>query len=422
MPVVGQQLETQPKGPKSRSPVLFGALAAVLLGLLHLGVALMPAPPFSGPMNFVLFATNLYVIYCAVATLRERSGLAVVGFIAGYALLYLLTMVVLGKASLFILLVVLYASVFGSPGLLGLLALFVCCFVLFQPYGFETFIPLGLTYALLWRARGRSSRFVLLCLAAGLLALFLVLLPLIHLSLQDSVQTLWLTLGREDVRRALGLSLASSSIATAVCVLFGVPLAYALARLDFAGKPLLETLIDVPILVPQSVVGIAFIVMLGPGSPLGQWLEGHGWHISGSLVGLVLAQVFVAAPFVIKAAHTAFDGVPVPLEQAARVLGSSAAMAFVKIAVPLASRGLLVGAVLGWARALSEFGAIILFASSPVTAPVLVHTEFLRAGVTESRPIATLLLVTCFWAFLLLRLGAGYLPFGWRPPRPGGAA
>jgi len=403
------------------APAAYGVLAAVLLGLLHVGAALLPEPPFSGPMNFVLFATNLYVIYCGVSTLRGRRARAVVAFIGGYLALYLLTMVALGKASLFILLVVVYASVFGSPVLLGFLGLFVCCFVLFQPYGFETFVPLGAVYALLWRARRGSSRFILICLAAGLLAFFLVLFPLIHLSLQDSAQTLWLTARRDEVARALGLSLVSSSIATSVCVLFGFPLAYALARVEFAGKELVETFIDVPILVPQSVAGIAFIVMLGPGSPVGQWLEGVGWRVSGSLLGLVLAQIFVASPFVIKAAHTAFDGVPVTLEQAARVLGSSAGMAFVRIALPLAGRGLLVGAILGWARALSEFGAIILFASSPVTAPILVHTEFLRAGVTESRPIATLLLATCLWTFLLLRLGANRLPGGW-PRRPGAGA
>jgi molybdate/tungstate transport system permease protein len=85
-----------------------------------------------------------------------------------------------------------------------------------------------------------------------------------------------------------------------------------------------------------------------------------------------------------------------------------------RISLPLAARGVLVGMVLAWARAISEFGAVILFASSPLTAPVLVHTEFLRAGATESRPIATLLLIVCLWIFVVLQLGPSLAPFAWQ--------
>ncbi|HEY3352389.1 MAG TPA: ABC transporter permease [Polyangia bacterium] len=394
--------------------LVHGVVAAALLGLVHLVLQLVPAPPFTPAMNLALFATNLYVLYCAGAILRDRPLGTLLLFLGGYAALFALVMVVMGKRPLFVLLVVAYASVFGSRALLGFFGLFVLCFVVLQPYGFETFIPLGLIYVVVWRARRAASRFALLCLGAGLVGMTAVLFPLVHLGMQDSAQTLWRTLLRPEVRGAIGLSLLSSTVATLLCAAFGVPLAYALARLDFPGRRAVLSLIDVPILVPQSVAGIALIVLLGPGSPLGHALGGLGLRVSGTLVAVVIAQVFVAAPFLIKTAMTAFEGVPVALEHASRSLGRSAGGTFVRVALPLASRGLLTGGALAWARAVSEFGCIVLFASSPVTAPILVHTEFLRAGASESRPIAVLLLVICVWIFLVLQFGEMLMPFAWR--------
>jgi molybdate/tungstate transport system permease protein len=173
----------------------------------------------------------------------------------------------------------------------------------------------------------------------------------------------------------------------------------------------------VPILVPQSVVGVALLTMLGPGSPLGKALAGAGLQVAGTFAGVVVAQVFVSCPFLIKTAMTAFEGVPAHLESAARTLGASPARAFARVTLPLASRGVLVGMILAWARSISEFGSIILFASSPVTAPVLVHTEFAKAGLSESRPIAVLLLVVCLWIFVMLQFGRSLMPAALRRPR-----
>jgi molybdate/tungstate transport system permease protein len=388
-----------------------GVAAALVLAVLHVILALVPAPPFTPPLNLVLFATNLYVLYCAAQVLKRRSGAWLAVFLAGYVALFVLTVIVLGKKPLFILLVVAYASVFGSPVLLGFFGIFVLCFVLLQPYGFETFIPLALVYAVVWRARRSASRFALLCLGAGLVGMFAVLFPIIHLALQDSAQTLGRVLARPDVRAAIGTSLLSSTVATLVCALFGVPLAYALARLDFAGKRWVESLVDLPILVPQPVAGVALLVLLGPGSALGQGLASLGLGVAGTFAGLVVAQVFVASPFLVKTAMTAFEAVPRELEQASRSLGHGAAATFWRVAVPLAGRGLLVGAALAWARAVSEFGCVVLFAASPVSGPLLVHTEFLRAGITEARPIAVLLLVICLWIFVTLQFGQRLVPF-----------
>jgi molybdate/tungstate transport system permease protein len=393
--------------------------AVAALALIHVGLGLLPQPPFSVSMNLVLFFTNLFVFHAAAVTLARRSGRIVGLFLVGYFALFALVVVVLGKTPLFILLIVAYASLFASSALLGFFSLFVLSFVLLQPYAFETFIPLALIYAALWRVRRVTSGFVRLCLGGGLLALAVVLFPLIHLAAEDSAQTLARTFIRPEVREALWTSLWTSTLATVVVALWGVPLAYGLARTDFPGKRWVESMIDVPILVPQSVAGVALIVLLGPGSVLGSALDSLHLPISGSWAGVVIAQVFVASPFLIKTTMTAFEAVPPRLELASRSLGATPAATFWRIALPLASRGILVGATLAWARAVSEFGCIILFASSPVTAPVLVHTEFLRAGATESRPIAVLLLVICLWAFVILQFGQTLLPFALQKPRGG---
>jgi molybdate/tungstate transport system permease protein len=226
--------------------------------------------------------------------------------------------------------------------------------------------------------------------------------------------TLWRALARGDVQEALGTSLLTATVSTVLVAVWGVPLAWALARDQFPGKGVVESLVDLPILVRQSVAGVALITLLGPASPMGSALESLGQRISGSAMGIVIAQVFVSAPFLVKAAVSGFEAVPAQLELASRSLGCGAAKTFWRISLPLASRSLLIGAALSWARAVSEFGTIILFASSPATAPVLVHTEFLRGGAADSRPIATLLLVVCLWAFLLLQLGGVMLPFALR--------
>jgi molybdate/tungstate transport system permease protein len=392
-------------------------VAILALGAIHVGIGMVPMPPFSMSANLALFFTNLFVFYAGATVLRRRSARVVGAFVLGYTALFVLVLAVLNKPPLFIILVVAYAGFFGAPVLLGFFAIFVLCFVILQPFAFESFIPLSLIYVVFWSTRRSASLFARLCLCGGLVALGIVLFPLIHLAMQDSLQTLWRTFMRGDVASAIWLSLLTSTVATVALAIWAVPLAYALARVDFPGKRWVLSLIDVPILVPQSVAGIALIVLLGPGSVLGSSLEALGLPISGSLLGIVIAQVFVAAPFLVKTAMTAFESVPLQYELASRSLGASPAATFARISMPLASRGILVGATLAWARAVSEFGCIVLFASSPVTAPVLVHTEFLRAGASESRPIAILLLVICLWVFVMLQFGQTLMPFALRRSR-----
>jgi len=161
----------------------------------------------------VLFFTNLFVFHAAAATLARRSARTVGLFLVGYFVLFLLVLVLLGRRA-FILLVVAYASLFASPVLLGFFAIFVLSFVLLQPYAFETFIPLALIYSTLWRVRRVTSRFVRPLPGRWSGGFWRGVVSIIHLATEDSVQTLWSTFVRPEVREALWMSLASSTLAT----------------------------------------------------------------------------------------------------------------------------------------------------------------------------------------------------------------
>jgi len=390
-------------------PLSLGAVTA--LGLLHLGLHLAPGTGLGLETNLLLFAANLYVAYGGWLVVRAGRLGAGLGFAAGYLALLGLVLLWLERESLFVLLAIAWASVYRVALLRWLLVLFVLCYVVLQPYAFECFLPLGLgALAVHGYRRLGADPFRVACLSLGLFVLAALLLPILHLLIQDSPQTLAATLVRADVLAALGTSLLSAGLATLLVMLGGVPLAYALARGRLRGRAAVEVMVDLPILIPQSVVGVAILVLLGPGSPLGRGLEAAGLGVTGRFAGVVLAQAFVSYPFLVKAAMTAFEGVPAALEDASRTLGAGPGATFWRVSLPLAARGVLTGAALAFARAVSEFGALLLVAPQPETGPVLVHRAFLQGGVGDSRPIAVLLVLVCLWVFVLLQFGRGLLP------------
>ncbi|HOX44380.1 MAG TPA: ABC transporter permease [Myxococcota bacterium] len=392
-----------------RWPRSLGAVAA--LGLLHLGLALVPGLGLEPETNVLLFAANLYVAYGGWLVFRDGRLAAALGFAAGYLALLGLLLLVLERESLFVLLAIAWASVYRVPVLRWLVLLFVLCYVVLQPYAFECFLPLALAVlAVHGLRRTGADRFRVACLSLGLFVLAALLLPVLHLVSQDSPQTLLATLARPDVLDALGSSLATAGLATLLVLLGGVPLAYALARGRFRGRGAVEVLVDLPILIPQSVVGVAILVLLGPGSPLGRGLEELGLGVAGRFAGVVLVQAFVSYPFLVKAALTAFEGVPTSLEDASRSLGVGPWGTFWRVSLPLAARGVLTGVALAFARAVSEFGALLLVAPQPETGPVLVHRTFLQGGVADSRPVAVVLVLVCLWVFVLLQFGRAFLP------------
>ena len=205
---------------------------------------------------------------------------------------------------------------------------------------------------------------------------------------------------------ALRLSALTSVAALLIIVLVGTPTAYLLARSAFPGKRLLDTFIDVPLALPPVVVGVALLLVFGRLGVVGQWLQPLGIEIAFTTLAVVLAQVFVAAPFYVRSAKIGFARVDPELEEIAVTLGASTWQTLRYVTVPLAWPALVGGAVLSWARALGEFGATIMFAGNftgrTQTMPLAIMTA-LESDLQTAIVLATLLVIATFVALLLFR-------------------
>ncbi len=240
--------------------------------------------------------------------------------------------------------------------------------------------------------------------------LFFILAPIIKIMFSSSPGTLWDTLLEPSVYSSIILTLYAGFIATLVGLLLGVPLAYLLARRQFRGKRLLETLIDIPIVIPHSAAGIALLFVFGKQFFMGQLFGQVGISFVDSLAGVVIAMMFVSIPFLINAARDAFKSVDIHLEKVARTLGASSWRTFFQISVPLARRGILSGSIMMWARGIGEFGAISILAyyvpflgGYYSTTPVLVADLFAGYGLEAAITVTTLVIIISLIVFLLLR-------------------
>jgi len=204
--------------------------------------------------------------------------------------------------------------------------------------------------AVLWLA----SSVLVLYIALPLAALLLVVPPA---ELADHLRS-------PMALRALWLSVRTTLVATLLAVVLGSPVAYLLARYSFRGRDVLDTLVDLPITIPPVVAGVALLLAFGRRGLLGRHLEALGVTIPYTTVAVVMAQLLIASPFFVKAARAGFESVDPRLEAAARTLGASRWRVFWTVTVPLARPALVSGVVLAWARALSEFGATMMFAGN----------------------------------------------------------
>jgi molybdate transport system permease protein len=241
---------------------------------------------------------------------------------------------------------------------------------------------------------------------AGGLILGLPVAVLVARALLDG--SLLATAGLAVVADALILSLVTTAVTAVLTVALGTPLALALARRRFRGQTIVETLIDLPIVLPPSVAGLALLLVFGRRGLLGEPLAILGVEIPFTVVAVVIAQLFVAAPFYVRSARTGFAGVDHDLEDAARVDGASERQLFTRVTVPLASSALAAGLVMTWARALGEFGATIMFAGSvegrTQTLPLVVYGEFQAGNLDSSIAAAAILVLAAFGVLVAVRL------------------
>ncbi len=245
-----------------------------------------------------------------------------------------------------------------------------------------------------------------LVLAGGFAAVFLVL-PLAALVASAPWGRMWTIVGEQEVREALWLSLWTSTLAAALCLVVGLPLAWLLARADFPGRRLLRALVIVPLVLPPVVAGVALLSAFGRRGLVGEPLRAaFGTQIPYTTAAVVLAQTFVALPFFVLASEGALRGTSTRLEVAAASLGADRWTTFRRVTVPLAAPGVAAGLVLAWARSLGEFGATITFAGNypgtTRTMPLAVYTA-LQADRDTAVALSIVLLAVCIVVLLALR-------------------
>lgn len=229
------------------------------------------------------------------------------------------------------------------------------------------------------------------------LAMVLVVLPVIGLALRAPWGSISDIVTSNEVLTALRLSLVTATLSAIVCVVLGVPLAWVLARREFPGRALVRGLVTVPLVLPPVIGGVALLIAFGREGVVGSWLdETFGVNLPFSTAGVVMAQVFVAMPFLVISVEGAFQAADPRLDDAAATLGASNWMIFRRVTVPAAAPGVAAGAVLCWARALGEFGATITFAGSfPGTTRTLPIAAYVAigAGDTESAIVLSLTMI-----------------------------
>lgn len=251
----------------------------------------------------------------------------------------------------------------------------------------------------------------------GSLALGFILLPLAALLATPTLADLRRVAELPDVRAAIALSLEAAGSAALLAGVFGVPLAYLLARQQFPGKGVIEAAVDLPLAIPHTVAGIALLLVFGRrgiiGAPAAALLDLRFW---GTFAGIVAAMLFVGLPYAVNAARIGFEAVDAHLERVARTLGAGPWRVFAQVTLPLAWRGVLAGLTLTFARAIGEFAAVMLIAYYPMTGPVKIYEQFLRFGLDDAAATSVLFLAAVLVVFLLLR----YFAYGRRSaPRSG---
>lgn len=216
------------------------------------------------------------------------------------------------------------------------------------------------------RRRVRARRGVPLpLLVPGVLALAFLVLPLVALLVRAPWHGLPEQLTSAEVWQALQLSLLSATAATAVCLVLGVPLAWLLARTQFPGRGFVRALVTLPLVLPPVVGGVALLLALGRNGVIGKWLDAwFGITLPFTTTGVVVAEAFVAMPFLVISVEGTLRAADPRFEEAATTLGASRFTAFRRVTLPLIAPGIAAGAVLAWARALGEFGATITFAGN----------------------------------------------------------
>jgi molybdate transport system permease protein len=241
----------------------------------------------------------------------------------------------------------------------------------------------------------------------SLIFILFVLLPIVAIFLNLDLNSVVIELGSPSVLDTIKVGLITSFLATVISFAFGIPTAYLLATRRFRGQSLVDALLDLPMVLPPAVAGLALLLAFAPRGLLGPVLQRLGIILPGNMFAVVLAQLFVASPFILRSAKTAFENVPRKLIDNARILTPSKVRVFLTITLPLSAYGVLTGLIMTWARSMGEFGATLMFAGNlpgvTQTMPLAIYM-LMADDPLASNVLSAILVIISFFVLALFRL------------------
>ena len=255
-------------------------------------------------------------------------------------------------------------------------------------------------------------------------SILFILLPIFSLLLSSSPHTLMYYVADSQVMSAILVTILSAAFAAILSFIFGTPLAYILARYDFLGKYIIDSIVELPMIIPHLVAGISLLIVWGPRGLLGTILSSQGIKITDTFFGIVIAELFVSFPLYVRSVESAIKLIDPSLEKESRTLGASHGFTFYKIVLPLIKNSVFTGLIVSWARGISEFGAVIVLTyvilygpfSGSMPAPVLIYNEFTTRGLYSALPITSLLVLVSLVLFIIFKIiqrrGNVYGPYG----------
>lgn len=248
----------------------------------------------------------------------------------------------------------------------------------------------------------KNHTFTITLIVLAVIITFFLSIPILKMFAGVGSEKLIETIKDGEVISSILLTMKVSLWAMVFVIMTGLPLAYLIARYDFIGKSFLEAIIDIPIMIPHTAAGIALLTTFGD-TGIGEFFKFFGIEFVGTEYGIMIAMMFLSAPFLINAAKDGFRKVDPKLEKVARTLGASPLKVFFAISIPNARKDIVNGALMMWSRGLGEFGAVIILVYHPMTTPVLIFDRFSSYGLSYSAPVAAVIIGFSAMVFLVIR-------------------
>ncbi len=244
----------------------------------------------------------------------------------------------------------------------------------------------------------------LLFFVLSILIVIFLFLPIFGILTSITPHQFLQSLKDKQIMHSIILSIEISFYATLIVIALGIPLAYLLARAQFPLKGILEGLIDIPIMIPHVAAGIALLMVFQANGTFGEFFKKIGVTFLDTPYGMLIAMMFVSAPFLINSAKEGFKKVDERIEYVSRSLGLGSLETFLKITLPLARKDIINGALMMWGRGIGEFGAVVIIAYHPMTAPVMIYDRFNSFGLEYALPITALMVAMSIVIFIAIRI------------------